>query len=240
MILYPAIDIKDGKCVRLLRGDMNQETIFNDSPENQAEIFESLGCEWIHVVDLNGAFEGTPVNKQAVKKILNKVKIPIQLGGGIRTIEIVEYWAEQGLSRIILGTAAINNLELIRLAAKEFPSMIAVGIDAKNGYVATDGWKKVTPITALELAKKLEDIGVSSIIYTDIDKDGAMNGPNVEQTQNLANSVNIPVIASGGISCLTDLKNLKQSKATLNGVISGRAIYEKVFTVSEAIKLLRH
>lgn len=218
---------------------MNQETIFNNSPENQAKIFERLGCEWIHIVDLNGAFEGAPVNNCSIKKILKKVKIPIQLGGGIRTIETVQYWVEQGLSRIILGTAAIKNPELIKLAAKEFPHMIAVGIDAKNGYVATDGWGKMSSITALELAKKLEDVGVCSIIYTDIDKDGAMNGPNIEQTRTLANSISIPVIASGGISSLKDLKNLKQINANLNGVISGRAIYDEVFTVNEAIKLLR-
>ena len=240
MILYPAIDIKDGRCVRLLKGDMSLETVFNNSPKNQAKIFESLGCEWIHIVDLNGAFEGTPINLGAIKEILNTVKIPIQLGGGIRTIETIRYWIKEGLSRIILGTAAISNPELVKLAVKEFPNMIAVGIDAKNGFVATHGWEEVTSITALELARKLEDLGVCTIIYTDIDKDGTLNGPNIEQTQTLASSISIPVIASGGISSLRDLQNLKQSTPELNGVISGRAIYDEVFNIREAIDLLRY
>ena len=239
MILYPAIDIKDRRCVRLLKGNMNEETVFNKSPENQAKAFEDSGCEWIHIVDLNGAFEGRPVNHQAVKSILNQVKIPIQLGGGIRSIDTIEYWITQGLSRIIIGTAAINNPELIKLAAREFPHKIAVGIDARNGYVATDGWARTTSVSALELAKKLQDMGVCSIIYTDIDRDGAMIGPNIAQTEKLANSINIPVIASGGISSLEDLKKLKKSKAKLNGVVSGRAIYDKVFTVNEAINILK-
>ena len=218
---------------------MNEETIFNNSPEEQAKIFERLGCEWLHLIDLNGAFEGLPVNHQAVIKILNKVNIPIQLGGGIRSIKTIEYWIHQGLSRIILGTAAVNNPELIKLATKEFPNKIAVSIDAKNGYVATNGWAQTTSVTSLELAKQLEGIGVSYIIYTDIDRDGAMNGPNIEQTEILAKSISIPVIASGGISSLDDLKNLKQSSAKLNGVISGRAIYNEIFTINEAINLLR-
>ena len=239
MILYPAIDIKDRRCVRLLKGNMNKETVFNTSPENQAKSFENLGCEWIHIVDLNGAFEGKPINHQAVKSILNKVNIPIQLGGGIRSIDTIEYWIAQGLSRIIIGTAAINNPELIKLAAKEFPHKIAVGIDARNGYVATDGWARTSSVSALDLAKKLEDVGVCSIIYTDIDRDGTMSGPNIDQTKNLADSIKIPVIASGGISSLEDLKKLKESKANLDGVISGRAIYDKVFTINEAMNTLR-
>ena len=239
MILYPAIDIKDGKCVRLLRGNMNEETIFNDSPEKQAETFQKLGCEWIHIVDLNGALDGIPVNRNSVKKIISNVKVPIQLGGGIRTIQTIEYWIEQGLTRIILGTAAINNPELVKLAAMEFPGKIAVGIDAKNGYVSTNGWTNTSSVKSLELAKQLEGIGVSHIIYTDIDKDGALNGPNIEQTETLAESINIPVIASGGISSLTDLKNLKNSNVPLNGVISGRAIYDNILNVKEAIKVLR-
>ena len=239
MILYPAIDIKNEKCVRLLKGDMNKETIFNHSPQNQAKQFEDLGCEWIHIVDLNGAFEGLPVNHKVVKEILDQVKVPVQLGGGIRSIETIESWINQGLSRVILGTVAINNPELIKLAAREFPNKIAVGIDAKNGFVATEGWANTTNVTALELAKKLEDIGVCAIIYTDIDRDGAMNGPNIEQTETIANSVSIPIIASGGISSMKDLENLKNSKAKLNGVISGRAIYDNVLKVDEAIHLLR-
>ena len=239
MILYPAIDIKDGKCVRLLKGDMNKETIFNHSPKNQAKQFEELGCEWIHLVDLNGAFKGLPVNHKAVEEILDNVKVPVQLGGGIRSIKTIENWINQGLSRVILGTAAINDPNLVELAAREFPNKIAVGIDAKNGFVATDGWANTTAITALELAKNLEGVGVCSIIYTDINRDGAMKGPNIEQTEIIANSVSIPVIASGGISSIKDLQNLKNSKAELNGVISGRAIYDKILKIDEAIKLLR-
>ena len=239
MILYPAIDIKDGKCVRLLKGDMNKETIFNHSPKNQAKQFEELGCEWIHLVDLNGAFEGLPVNYQAVEEILNSVKVPVQLGGGIRSIKTIENWINQGLSRVILGTAAISDPDLVKLAARKFPNKIAVGIDAKNGFVATDGWANTTAITALELAKNLEGVGVCSIIYTDINRDGVMKGPNIEQTEIIANSVSIPVIASGGISSIKDLQNLKNSKAELNGVISGRAIYDKILKIDEAIKLLR-
>ncbi len=239
MILYPAIDIKDGKCVRLLRGDMKTETIFNNSPANQAKSFEKLGCEWIHLVDLNGAFNGVPVNNEIVKKILKEVSIPVQLGGGIRTMKDIEYWIKQGLSRIILGTVAIDDPSVIKIAAKEFPDKIAVGIDSRNGYVATDGWSTTTKFKSLELAKQLEGVGVCAIIYTDIDKDGAMNGPNIEQTKTLANSISIPLIASGGISSLTDLKKLKQSNSRLNGVISGRAIYDKVFSVNDAINVLR-
>jgi len=239
LILYPAIDIKDGKCVRLLKGDMNKETIFNHSPKNQAKQFEELGCEWIHLVDLNGAFEGLPVNHKAVEEILDSVKVPVQLGGGIRSIKTIENWINQGLSRVILGTAAINDPNLVELAAREFPNKIAVGIDAKNGFVATEGWANTTAITALELAKNLEGVGVCSIIYTDINRDGAMKGPNIEQTEIIANSVSIPVIASGGISSIKDLQNLKNSKAELNGVISGRAIYDKILKIDEAIKLLR-
>ena len=239
MILYPAIDIKDGKCVRLLKGDMNKETIFNNSPKNQAKQFEDLGCEWIHIVDLNGAFEGLPVNHEAVKEIFDKVNVPVQLGGGIRSIKTIESWIDKGLSRVILGTAAINDPDLVKLAAREFPNKIAVGIDAKNGFVATEGWANTTTVTALELAKNLEGVGVCSIIYTDINRDGAMKGPNLEQTEIIANSVSIPVIASGGISSIKDLQNLKNSKAELNGVISGRAIYDKILKIDEAINLLR-
>ena len=218
---------------------MNDETIFENSPENQAEIFEKLGCEWIHIVDLNGAIDGIPVNHNSVKKIISKVTIPIQLGGGIRTMQTIEYWLEQGLDRIILGTAAIESPQLVKLATKEFPGKIAVGIDAKNGYVSTNGWTYTSSIESLELAKQVEGLGVSHIIYTDIEKDGTLNGPNIQQTEKLAKSINIPVIASGGISSLTDLKKLKKSTAPLNGVISGRAVYDKILNVGEAIKVLR-
>lgn len=239
MILYPAIDLKDGNCVRLLKGDMNKETIFNNKPEEQAKSFEESGCEWIHLVDLNGAFEGVPVNSNVIQNILKTIKIPAQLGGGIRNMKSIEHWIDHGLSRIILGTVAITDPDLVKLAAKEFPGKIAVGIDAKDGFVATDGWAKTTAVTALDLVKELENIGVCAIIYTDIDRDGAMNGPNISQTENIANSVSIPVIASGGISSMADLKDLKSCNAALNGVISGRAIYEKVIDIKGAINLLR-
>lgn len=239
MILYPAIDIKDGNCVRLLRGNMNNETVFNNKPESQADTFEKLGCEWLHLVDLNGALDGLPINYQTVRKILKRSRVPVQLGGGIRTIENIEYWINEGVNRVILGTTAIKNLELVKLASKEFPNKIAVGIDARDGFIATNGWTKTTSIKSFELAKQLEGIGVSCIVYTDINKDGAMNGPNIEQTVELANSISIPVIASGGVSSLKDLSQLKQSGATLNGVIAGRAIYDGVFTIPEAINILR-
>lgn len=239
MILYPAIDIKNGNCVRLLRGNIAQETVFNDSPEDQAKTFQKLGCEWIHVVDLNGAFNGMPVNHHAVKKIRDTVTVPIQLGGGIRNMTNIEYWIEQGLNRIILGTVAVTNPDLVRTASKEFPEKIAVGIDAKNGYVATDGWKNITSVQSLELAKQFEGMGVACIVYTDINRDGAMVGPNIEQTEILAKAISIPVIASGGISSIQDLKNLRRSDVKLNGVISGRALYDKVFTIEEAINTLR-
>ncbi len=225
--------------MRLLRGDMNEETVFNDDPAAQAEIFEQSGFDWLHIVDLNGAIKGLPVNYQAVTNIVSKVKIPVQLGGGIRSMNTIEHWIALGLTRIILGTVAINNPKLIALAAKEFPNKIAVSIDAKNGYVATNGWTTISTIKTVELAKQLEDIGVCAIIFTDIERDGAMNGPNLRQTENLANAVTIPIIASGGISSLQDLKNLKRCNAKLNGVISGRAIYEKAFSPNEAINLLR-
>ena len=217
---------------------MNEETIFNNNPEAQAELFEKSGFEWLHIVDLNGAIEGLPVNHQVVKNILATVQIPVQLGGGIRSMDTIEHWINQGLSRVILGTSAINNPQLIKIAAKEFPDRIAVGIDAKDGYVATHGWTNTSTIKTLELAKQFEGIGVCAIIYTDIERDGAMNGPNIFQTETLANAVDIPIIASGGISSLQDLKNLKQCNAELDGVISGRAIYEKAFSTDDAIHLL--
>ena len=239
MILYPAVDIKDGRCVRLLKGNMDKETVFNHKPADQAKIFEKLGCEWIHIVDLNGAFKGLPVNHKIIGSILNKIKIPIQLGGGIRSIGTIQYWIGKGVARVILGTAAIRDPELVKLASKEFPGKIAVGIDAKNGFVATDGWARTTTVKSIELAKQYEDDGVSLIIYTDIDRDGMMAGPNIEQTANLAEAVSIPVIASGGISSLEDLAQIKKSMAKLNGVISGRAIYDEMFKIEEAIKILR-
>ena len=238
MILYPAIDLKDGKAVRLLRGDMNNSTVFNDSPIDQAFSFVNQRCQWLHLVDLNGAFEGKPVNADAVEAIIKRCNIPIQLGGGIRDIDTIEMWLSKGLKRVILGTVAVENPSLVRLAANKYPGKIAVGIDARNGRVATDGWAKNTDIWATELAKKYENYGVSAIIYTDIDRDGAMMGPNVSATAEMANAVSIPIIASGGVSSLNDLKVLKECGAQLNGTISGRALYDQKFTVQEALEVL--
>ena len=239
MILYPAIDLKDGKCVRLYKGRMEQETVFNDSPADQAIKFANDGCEWLHLVDLNGAFAGTPINSSPVEEILQSVNVPVQLGGGIRNLNTIENWLSKGLSRVILGTVAVENPELVEQASKEFPGKIAVGLDARNGMVATRGWAEETNIEITELAKKFEGIGISAIIYTDINRDGAMEGPNVKATAELANAVTIPVIASGGVSSMNDLKALKTCGAPLNGAISGRALYDGIINVPEAIAFLK-
>lgn len=238
MILYPAIDLKDGAAVRLLRGDMENSTVFNTDPAAQALSFVEAGCQWLHLVDLNGAFEGKPVNAGAVEAILKSCKVPAQLGGGIRDIATIENWIECGLARVILGTVAVEDPLLVKQAAKEFPGQVAVGIDARNGKVATRGWAEETDVSATELAKSFEDAGVAAIIYTDINRDGAMQGPNVEMTMELANAVSIPVIASGGVSSLADLKALRDCGAKLDGAISGRALYDGALDLAEAIKLL--
>ena len=237
MILYPAIDLKDGQCVRLLRGDMDVATVFNDDPGSQAKSFADEGAQWLHVVDLNGAFEGKPVNADAVESILKNSSMPVQLGGGIRTVAQAVDWIERGLSRVILGTVAIKQPEIVIEACRELPGKVAVGIDAKDGFVAVEGWAEVTEITALDLARKFEDAGVAAIIYTDIDRDGAMQGPNVEATSKLADHVNIPIIASGGVSCLDDLKALKDA-GNIEGVISGRALYDGRIDIKSALALL--
>jgi phosphoribosylformimino-5-aminoimidazole carboxamide ribotide isomerase len=239
MILYPAIDLKDGKCVRLYKGRMEQETVFNDSPADQAIKFANDGCEWLHLVDLNGAFAGTPINSSPVEEILQSVNVPVQLGGGIRNLNTIENWLSKGLSRVILGTVAVENPELVEQASKEFPGKIAVGLDARNGMIATRGWAEETSIEITELAKKFEGIGISAIIYTDINRDGAMEGPNVKATAELANAVTIPVIASGGVSSMNDLKALKTCGAPLNGAISGRALYDGIINVHEATAFLK-
>lgn len=239
MILYPAIDLKDGQAVRLLKGDMDKATVFNDDPAAQAMEFVSAGCEWLHLVDLNGAFAGSPVNAAPVEAILERCKVPTQLGGGIRDMATIEMWLTKGLSRVILGTVAVENPDLVREAAKAFPGQVAVGIDARNGFVATKGWATETDVQVTDLARSFEDAGVAAIIYTDINRDGAMQGPNIESTAALANAVSIPVIASGGVSSIADLQALKDCGAPLNGAISGRALYDGAIDLAEALKVLK-
>ena len=239
MILYPAIDLKDGNCVRLYKGEMDQATVFSNDPAAQAKAFEDAGCEWLHLVDLNGAFAGEPVNAAPVEAILKTVKVPAQLGGGIRDLATIERWLDKGLRRVILGTVAVENPALVKEAAKKFPGHVAVGIDARGGMVATRGWATETDIEATELARRFEDAGVAAIIYTDINRDGAMQGPNVEATADLARAVSIPVIASGGISSMDDLRALKNCGAPLDGAISGRALYDGAIDVAEAVRLLK-
>ena len=240
MILYPAIDLKDGQCVRLVRGDMASATVFNDSPAKQAKAFWDDGCRWLHVVDLDGAFEGFSVNGQAIDAILEACpNMRIQLGGGIRGMAKIEHWINKHISRVILGTVAAEDPDLVREAAAKFPNQIAVGIDAfQNGMVATRGWAKDSGIYAPELAKYYQDSGVSAIIYTEIARDGAMKGPNIIRTAAIARKVTIPVIASGGVSSLDDLKALKTCGTRLNGVISGRALYDKKIDIKDALALL--
>lgn len=238
MILYPAIDLKDGAAVRLLRGDMNATTVFNEDPAAQARSFVDAGCRWLHLVDLNGAFAGKPVNAEPIEAILKQCNVPAQLGGGIRDMATIENWIEKGLSRVILGTVAVENPALVRQAALAFPDKIAVGIDARNGMVATKGWAVETDTEVTELAKSFEQDGVAAIIYTDINRDGAMKGPNIEATAALADAISIPVIASGGVSSLADLLALKSCGAALDGAISGRALYDGALDLGAALKAL--
>ena len=238
MILYPAIDLKDGQCVRLLKGDMDKSTVFSDDPAAQARAFQDAGCQWLHLVDLNGAFAGTPVNAAPVEEILKRCTIPAQLGGGIRDMATIEHWLAKGLARVILGTVAVENPELVHEAARRFPGQVAVGLDARNGMVATRGWAAETDIDVTTLALKFEDAGIAAIIYTDINRDGAMQGPNIAATAALANAVSIPVIASGGVSSMADLTALKTCGAPLNGAISGRAIYDGAIDIPAALRLL--
>lgn len=239
MILYPAIDLKDGQCVRLYKGDMDKATVFGDDPAAQARAFAAQGAEWLHLVDLNGAFAGRPVNAAAVESILAGVGIPCQLGGGIRDMATIGMWLEKGLARVILGTVAVEEPALVREAARAFPGRVAVGIDARDGRVATRGWADQTDMQATDLARAFEDAGVAAIIYTDIERDGAMQGPNVGATAALAQAVNIPVIASGGVSSQADLIALRDCGAKLNGAISGRALYDGKLDLAQAIELLK-
>jgi len=240
MILFPAIDLKDGHCVRLLKGDMNAATTFNDNPVDQAQQFEKAGCQWIHIVDLNGAIEGRPVNAKAVENIIGALNVPIQLGGGIREMATIEHWLSLGVRRVILGTVALRNPDLVKDACQHFPGQIAVGIDARDGMVAVEGWVETSNISALDLARSFEDAGVAAIIFTDIDRDGALQGVNLASTVALAGAISTPVIASGGVSSLDDLKALKRSEdAGLEGVISGRALYDGRLNLEEAIACLQ-
>ena len=240
MILFPAIDLKDGECVRLKLGDMNQSTVYNTDPAAQAKAFEDQGFEWLHVVDLNGAFAGSSVNGAAVEAILKATKNPVQLGGGIRTLEHIEAWLSKGLSRVILGTVAVRDPQLVIEACKEFPGKVAVGIDAKGGKVAVEGWAEASELGVIELAQKFEGAGVAAIIYTDIDRDGILAGINWPSTLGLAEAVSIPVIASGGLASMDDIQRMTQADARkLEGAISGRALYDGRIDPAEALALLR-
>jgi phosphoribosylformimino-5-aminoimidazole carboxamide ribotide isomerase len=239
MIFFPAIDLKDGQCVRLFQGDMDQVTVFGDDPAGQAKGFADAGAKWLHVVDLNGAFSGRPVNEDAVSGILDRIDIPVQLGGGIRDMQTIDFWLDRGVRRVILGTVAVRDPDLVKQACKRHPDRVVVGIDARDGMVAVEGWTELSEITGLELAKEFEDCGVAAIIYTDIARDGAMDGPNIEATVGLANAVSVPVIASGGVSSLEDLEALKAAgTGLLEGVISGRALYDGRIDLAAAVGLL--
>jgi phosphoribosylformimino-5-aminoimidazole carboxamide ribotide isomerase len=240
VILFPAIDLKDGQCVRLKLGDMDQATVYNTDPAAQAKTFEDQGFEWLHVVDLNGAFAGGSVNGAAVEAILAATKNPVQLGGGIRTLADIEGWLDEGLARVILGTVAVRDPDLVREACKKFPGKVAVGIDARGGKVAVEGWAEASELGAIELAKKFEGAGVSAIIYTDIDRDGILAGINWEATIELADAVSIPVIASGGLASIADIVRMTMPDAKkLEGAISGRALYDGRIDPQEALAILR-
>ena len=237
MILYPAIDLKNGECVRLLKGEMEAATVFNDDPAAQAKAFQDAGAEWVHLVDLNGAFAGEPVNGGAVDAILGALDVPAQLGGGIRDMKTIETWLSKGLARVILGTVAVEDPDLVREAAKAFPGQVAVGLDAREGRVATRGWAEETDVVVTDLARKFEDAGIAAFIYTDINRDGAMAGPNISATEALARAVDVPVIASGGVSSMDDLSALKET-GVISGAISGRALYDGAIDLKEALNLL--
>ncbi|MBM5782691.1 MAG: 1-(5-phosphoribosyl)-5-[(5-phosphoribosylamino)methylideneamino]imidazole-4-carboxamide isomerase [Pelagibacterales bacterium] len=238
MIIFPAIDLKNGQCVRLFKGDMNKATVFNDNASAQALEFENSGFKFLHIVDLDGAISGKSENEKSVKEILQNIKIPTQLGGGIRSISAIEKWLNLGVSRVILGTIAAKNPDLVREACKNFPDKIVVGIDAKNGFVSTEGWVETSEIKTLELAKKFEDCGVTAIIYTDISRDGTLTGPDFIGTEDLAKNLSIPVIASGGISCLEDvLKIKKMEQFGVHGAIVGRALYDKKISAADLVSL---
>ncbi len=239
MIIYPAIDLKDGQCVRLYKGDMTKDTIYNDDPASQALEWARSGFGWLHIVDLNGAIDGAPVNQTPVRDILKTVDLPVQLGGGIRDLKQIERWLEEGISRVILGTIALRNPEIVKKACRLFPDQIAVGIDARNGMVAVEGWVEESNMPATTLAKMFEDEGVCTIIYTDIDRDGTGEGVNLESTKTLSQATSIPIIASGGIGSLKDIQAVLDTSKThnINGVIVGKALYDKRVNPAEALAL---
>ncbi len=240
MILFPAIDLKDGECVRLKLGEMDEATVYNRDPAAQAKAFEDQGFQWLHVVDLNGAFAGESRNGAAVEAILKATRNPVQLGGGIRSLAQIEAWLEKGLARVILGTVAVRSPELVREACRKFPGRIAVGVDARGGKVAVEGWAETSDLSAAELARRFEGAGVAAIIYTDIDRDGVLTGINWDATIALANTVSIPVIASGGLASMEDIERMIQPNALkLEGAISGRALYDGRIDVKAALRMLQ-
>ncbi|MBN9595976.1 MAG: 1-(5-phosphoribosyl)-5-[(5-phosphoribosylamino)methylideneamino]imidazole-4-carboxamide isomerase [Afipia sp.] len=241
VILFPAIDLKNGQCVRLEQGDMARATVFNLDPAAQAKTFETQGFEYLHVVDLDGAFAGKPVNAHAVEDMLKSVKFPVQLGGGIRDLATVEAWLSKGIRRVIIGTAAVRDPALVKEAAKKFPGQVAVGLDARDGKVAVEGWAETSTVTALDIAQRFEDAGVAAIIFTDIARDGLLKGLNLEATIALADAISIPVIASGGLASIDDVKAMLTPRAKkLEGAISGRALYDGRIDPAEALTLIRN
>ena len=240
MILFPAIDLKEGLAVRLQQGDIARATVFHRDPSAQARVFETQGFEYLHVVDLDGAFAGKPVNASAVDRILESISIPVQLGGGIRDTATVETWLEKGVNRVIIGTAAVQDPPFVKQAARDYPGKIAVGLDARDGKVAVEGWAATSELSALEIAKRFEDVGVAAIIYTDVTRDGMLQGLNLDATIALAEATSIPVIASGGLASLDDIRALLQPRAKkLEGAIAGRALYDGRLDAAEALKLIR-
>jgi phosphoribosylformimino-5-aminoimidazole carboxamide ribotide isomerase len=239
VILFPAIDLKDGSCVRLRQGDMAQATTFNEDPAAQARAFEMAGFEWLHIVDLNGAFEGRSANTPAIRSILSAIKIPAQLGGGIRDHAAISAWLDAGIRRVILGTIAVRNPALVKEAARAHPGRVAVGIDARDGLVAVEGWAETSSLSAIDLAKRFEDAGVAAIIFTDIARDGMLQGVNAAATAEMARAVSIPVIASGGVSGVADIEKLMHAEAPIAGVVIGRALYDGRIRASEALAAAR-
>jgi phosphoribosylformimino-5-aminoimidazole carboxamide ribotide isomerase len=240
MILFPAIDLKEGLAVRLEQGDMARATVFHRDPAAQASAFEAQGFEYLHIVDLDGAFAGKPVNAAAVERILESIGIPVQLGGGVRDMATVEGWLAKGATRVIIGTAAVRDSELVKKAAREFPGRVAVGLDARDGKVAVEGWAEASELSALDIAKRFEDAGVAAIIYTDISRDGMLQGLNLDATIALADAISIPVIASGGLASIDDIKAMLEPRAAkLEGAIAGRALYDGRLDPAEALKLIR-